>query len=124
MLFQFNFFNSTDFVAVTAKPVLSGYGVFGVMAAISTSFNFKTMSTDSKPCQGSAAFKNSTVKMVLKYKVCFNIAVKFELGGLVNDAEQFCDEGCAEVLKYIYGGNFGLTFGKNFSCFVDIMIPV
>ena len=110
MLFRFNFFDFTDLVAVTTKPVLSGYGVFGVMAAISTSFNFKTMSTDSKLCQGSAVFKNSTVKIVFKYKVCFNFAVKFELGGFVNDAEQFCDEGCAEILKSIYGGNFGLTF--------------
>ena len=57
MLFQFNFFNFTDFVAVTAKPVLSGFGIFGFKAAISTSFNFKTMSTDSKPCQGSAVLK-------------------------------------------------------------------
>ena len=56
MLFRFNFFDFTDLVAVTTKPVLSGYGVFGVMAAISTSFNFKTMSTDSKPCQGSTVF--------------------------------------------------------------------
>ena len=102
MLFRFNFFDFTDFVAVATKPVLSGYGNFG----------FKAMSTDSKPCHGSTVFKDSTVKMVFKYKVCFNFAVKFELGGFVTDAEQFCDEGCAKILKHIYRGNFGLTFKK------------
>ena len=62
------------------------------------------------PCQDSAVFKNSTVKIIFKYKVCFKFSVKSEHGGFVNDAEQFCDEGCAEILKSIYGGNSGLTF--------------
>ena len=56
-------------------------------------------------------YKNNTVKMVFNNKFCFNFVIKFELGGLV--AEQFCDEGCVEILKYTSVGNFGFTLGKN-----------
>ena len=80
----------TDSFTVVTKPVLSGHRIFGVVAAITTSFNFRTMSANS--CQGGTVFKCSTVKMVFKFEVCFNFVVNFELGGFVSDTERFCDK--------------------------------
>ena len=65
-LSQLNFFDLAGYVAVATKPALSGYGI---MAAIATYFNIKTMNNDCKPCHGGTVFKNSTVKMGFKFEV-------------------------------------------------------